>query len=501
MDLDLDSGLEMSNSPEVMAARELENSWCILDQEDELGEIADEALEERCTRSTSSSSSDIEVIQEACIENESPAPSYKAIDTLLSPSPSYANLETSELLLNPEEEIDLNPGIKVYRKPYTPNAKVNYLLNISLLVAVAAVTGLGIGNYITNRGLVKVKEQFLKQQLETCLMLNQTSITNTQFASTLGPYRSDSIFDEMDAKDTSTTKSNITTTLSTVSPSSVAVIATAKAISTVSTATPFHHKPSEQVKSIKMIVPIEPAPDHIMEGNFVHVTVPLATVSPNNIIMNDASFRHCQALDQNLIVETTTSFDLTTSKFDKHSRKRKHPSYKSSNGQNSGPSPSTNSNVDVSSLTKKLNVWLLITDKGTSRPVFFTDHPRKEELNIISRQFISSNFEKGRTTLWLDGCPECLSLSPKSFPSQCQVVPSEDNYWLNKQAKLAKNFWSKVKRSVYAGGQVENEKMLKEKIFDSILSLTEVEYQEMFAKLRSKVRKAQAKDSLCGESV
>lgn len=498
----MDSG-ERSNCDEVMATPELENSWCILDHEDDLSESGenDDSIE-KGPRSISSSSSDIEVIQEACNESESLSSSFKAIDSiLLSPSPSYANFETSELLLNPEEEMDLNPGIKVYRKPYTPNAKVNSLLNISLLIAVAAVTGLGIGNYITNRGLVQVKEQFLKQQLETCLLLNQTARTSSHFPSTLGPYRSDSIFGEMDAKDTSTTKTNnkTSTTLSTVSPSSLAVIASTNAMTSVSTSTPFNPKKGEKVKSIQMIVPVDSTTRSI-QSNYVHVTVPLPTVAPE-IIMNDASFKHCQALDRNLIIETTTTFDVTMAKLDKYSRKQmKKHSYKSSNGQTSH-SANTNTNTDTLSQTKKLYVWLLVTDKGTSRPVFFSDQPRKEELNIISKQFISSNFEKGPTTLWLDGCPECLSLSSKSFSSQCQVVSSKDNYWFNKQAKLVKNFWSKVKRSVYSLGQIESEQQLKDRIFDSILSITEVEYQEMFAKLRGKVRKAQAKDSMCGESV
>lgn len=435
----MDSGLE--GSSEVMAAHELENSWCILNHDEGLNELCEQVnpksySDDDEVRSISSASSDIEIIAETSSSSdaESQSLSNAAVDSL-SASPSYATLETSEFLLNPEEEIDLNPGIKVYRKPYTPNTKVNYLLNISLLVALAAVTGLGIGNYITNRGLIsREKEQvILKSRLDTCFPTNRTR------------------------------------TPLTVSASTRSLIATSEAITAISTSTTPSTSGSHQ--QMQVFIPLEPV-------KHTNRYLEYEDISPPKIV-ETVDLQLCQELNKNLVIETIASFDF----MDKYSRKLQKK------------------NKSAKIVPKKLYVWLLITDRGTSRPVFFVDNPRKDELTIISKLFVSAHFGKDKSVLWLHGCPQCLSFSRKLASDQLDVVTNSDNYWYNRQEKLMKHFWSKVKYSLYSSSKLDNGKDLKDKIYDAILSLSEEEYLSMFAKLRSKIRKLQAKDSLCGDSV
>lgn len=435
----MDSGLEGSSS-DIMAAHELENSWCILNHDESSDELCEQINpkmspdeDNTSLRSLSSASSDIEIIAETQSESESHTQANSPPHSL-SPSPSYATLETSELLLNPEEEIDLNPGIKVYLKPYTPNAKVNSLLNISLLVALAAVTGLGIGNYMTNRAVItREKERILRSRLETCFPMNRTRAPVSVPA---------------------TTRS---------------LIATSQAITAISTPMPAISRPGQQMQ---IFVPVEPVkhPNHYI--NIDEISSPT--------IVKTIEMQFCRELNKNLVIETISSFDL----MDKYSRKMLKK-------QKSGKI-----------FPKKLYVWLLITDKGTSRPVFFLDNPRKDELNIISKLFVSAHFGKEKSVLWLNGCPYCLSFPHQiSSHSQLEIVPSSDNFWYNRQEKLMKHFWSKVKHSLYSSSKIDNGKDLKEKIYDAILSITEDEYISMFAKLRSKIRKSQAKDSFCGDSL
>jgi len=151
-----------------------------------------------------------------------------------------------------------------------------------------------------------------------------------------------------------------------------------------------------------------------------------------------------------------------------------------------------------------MTIWLLLSDKGTSQPVFFpstciSPRERKRYVDFIFKPFLKNSF--GRTEsyqIW----------SESSYPhstvwgSDVDVVPPNSNPWYRNQKKLVKNFWSNLKKNIYNGVKkagkksskvVLDDKHLRGQVAEALLSLPESHYlEEAFSRLRSKVRKRSA---------
>lgn len=148
-----------------------------------------------------------------------------------------------------------------------------------------------------------------------------------------------------------------------------------------------------------------------------------------------------------------------------------------------------------------MTIWLLLSDKGTSQPVFLPStgippRERKRYVDSIFKPFLRNSF----------GEPESYQIwSESSYPhstvwgSDVDVVPPDSNPWYRNQKKLVKNFWSNLKKNVYNGVKkarkksskvVLDDKHLRGQVMEALLSLPESHYlEEAFSRLRSKVRK------------
>lgn len=136
------------------------------------------------SRTSTDRSSDIEVIEHESDEETVQNESVTVRDMLLS------DWDASHI--DSDVPLDLSPGQKAY--VHVPNTSVNFWLNLSVLVAVASVLGLGLGNYIgsyvnwAGRNAAKTIPsdhishlQQLQQQLDDCLHDNEILLNVTAF--------------------------------------------------------------------------------------------------------------------------------------------------------------------------------------------------------------------------------------------------------------------------------------------------------------------------------
>lgn len=130
--------------------------------------------------------SDMEIIEHDSDEEEELHESVGSFDTLLRGEGSAMDWSFTD----GDGALDLSPGPKAYI--HHPNNSVNFWLNLSLLVAVTSVVGMGLGNYIGSyvnwpRQAMDGQHQeahlkHLHQKLDDCLhdkdMLSNSTVLN-----------------------------------------------------------------------------------------------------------------------------------------------------------------------------------------------------------------------------------------------------------------------------------------------------------------------------------
>ena len=154
--------------------------------------------------SSTDRSSDIEVIEhdsdEETVQNESAG----SISMLLRDDDNEGGMDWS--FTDGDGTLDLTPGPKAYL--HYPNNSVNFWLNLSLLVAVTSVVGMGLGNYIGSYmnwprqavdGQRSAHLKHLQQQLDDCvhekeLLINSTVLNEVRTAIEHDPFHMTTTF-------------------------------------------------------------------------------------------------------------------------------------------------------------------------------------------------------------------------------------------------------------------------------------------------------------------
>lgn len=146
-------------------------------------------------------------------------------------------------------------------------------------------------------------------------------------------------------------------------------------------------------------------------------------------------------------------------------------------------------------LESEVKILLLLTEKGTSKPVFFShdDKPERQRvMRSIFKPFLADTFRSNAFTVWTESAAGSQQMEDwKGIP----VIPSDKNPNWTQLRKTTKFFWSNLRKKVFKnwkGGEVSE---FKSRLMDVLLLLPESHFQTMFEKMQSKIRRSIAKTS------
>lgn len=145
-------------------------------------------------------------------------------------------------------------------------------------------------------------------------------------------------------------------------------------------------------------------------------------------------------------------------------------------------------------LESEVKILLLLTDKGTSQPIFLSHGERSERekkvITSIFKPFLADQFGRNAYTVWID---DAIGTRPAEHWNGMDVVESDRNPHRVQLRKTTKYFWSNLRKKVFKNWKGGDASEFKSRLIDVLLSLPESYFQTMFEKLENKVRRAAAK--------
>ena len=412
------------------------------------------------------------------------AESQASIDVLLRGSHACRDLDWS--FTEGNGILDLSPGQRAYI--HRPNDSVNFWLNLSLLVAVTYVLGLGFGSYmgslvnwadrvpVDSRHAVRM--QHLQQQLDDCILDREILLNSTLLTlrpPVMGP-------EPLMPR----------TTLVSTEPSSSRSDDPGKRINQVVVETIARHTsipPADQQEGSKVQIAegdtrVENRPANTRTSCFRdpsfdlsltrHIPVAgVASPAKTSLTTNWQSVRTRVApayAEANVVIETSTSISLRRPKSGK-----------------GGYKALVDDEAD-------LKVLLLLSSRGASRPVFLEsgdDHRRGIASTLNA--FLAETFPDGKYFLWTESSDQ-RRLSPVTWKGR-NVVPLEDNAYAGLLRKTSKYFWSNLKKKLFKGWKGASVSILRSRVSNVLSSLPESHFQSMFQMLKHKMQRIDAKTS------
>lgn len=130
--------------------------------------------------------------------------------------------------------------------------------------------------------------------------------------------------------------------------------------------------------------------------------------------------------------------------------------------------------------------------EGTSRPVFVSRDGNKRVVSSVFRPFLRNTFPDRKFVVWIEG--ESRSPEAKEWKG-VDVTTSDQNPDWGRRRKMVKYFWSNLKKKVFKnwnGGDVSD---FQSRLIEALLSTPESHMQQMFDKMREKMRRDMVKRS------
>lgn len=442
-------GRENTGTKTTMTRPEEEEDWTFISPEPSPEHVRNEQ-----TQTEEVSDSDIDVLERfdvgATAETESIVSDFSFLRS------SDLQVETCDFSDDfPDEEnergLDLSPGLKAYS--HVPNQSVNSQLNALLVISLAAVAGLALGNYLgwspapdlsTHYQLMKLKQ--LQEELSTCKEHQVDGMNSSCFIST-PVTRCDSL-----------TSSSILVT------------------NTV------NNLPS---------APLQPQPSAALSG-YVQGTPSEKVASENSLILNP---------ENSLILNPKNSLILNPETFQKTQTE-------GLKGAEMRRSSKHSKNEDIIIETRKyfplsseessefreksgVTVWLLVSAKGVSRPLFTTGLRRQQQVKDSHlNPFIQTHFAQSQYRIWSEESGVSLLKADHSVTNLAKRTEVEKEA----QDGAAARFWARITKKVYRKGRKFGSKLeLEETITDVLLMLREEYFTHLWSGFQKKVAKLRGK--------
>ena len=391
------------------------------------------------TQTEEASDSDIDILERfdlgTVVETESIVSDFSFLRS------SDLQVETCDFCDDfPDEEnepgLDLSPGLKAYS--HVPNQSVNSQLNALLIISVAAVAGLALGNYLgwsrspapdlsTHYQLMKLKQ--LQEELSTCKEHQVDRMNNSCFIS---------------------------------KPRCESPVISSTIVMT-------NNFPS---------VSIQLRPSVALSGYVQGIPSERKVASENSLILNPDTFQKIQT--EGLKGEIHQGGEIHQSP--KHSKNediiietRKYFPLSSEEGREK----------------LGITVWLLVSAKGISRPLFTAGLRRLQQVKKSHlNPFIEAHFEGNQYKIW----PEESGVSLLRADDSITNLAKRMDIQKEAQEGAAGRFWAKIMKKVYKKGRRFGSKLeLEETITDVLLMLREEYFTHLWSGFQKKVAKLRGK--------